>query len=171
MKKSVLVGLVMLSTCLAQESDFTTIMNVGAGYPNFPEFTLIQIPEIYSAVIFSWPRIIAGCPATHNGDFLLKKTSASPGHLIAIPACPIVGQDSATFNTSSIYEIPTFYGTTYYMSVIEASREKVKVRITKEKPSTILPKVGHHAKESSAKYLANGQSILSPSAQQKVLPR
>jgi hypothetical protein len=169
MKKTIFSALVALSTCWGQESDFTTTLNVGPGFPDSPEYVLIQVPEIYSAVIFSWPRYIAGCPTTRFGDFLLKKTSATPGHLISKPVCPIVGNDSAVFNTSSVYEVPTFFGTLYYMTVIEPGLQKMKVRITKEKPSVVLPKIGQRSRKNIGQVLADGKSVSAPSASNRVL--
>ncbi len=139
------------------------MLDLNLGKFGVDRFTLVEIPMINTGVVFQRLPYTQSCPSFHLGEFELKNVNPVSARFATIQYirgfCTSV--DSISINPEAIYEINTSRGETYYMQLIELIQDKVKIRITSDKP---VVKVLHQKGESSnllesQKYLADGKII------------
>ncbi|MDB5050086.1 MAG: hypothetical protein JWO30_3157 [Fibrobacteres bacterium] len=140
MTKLILFPLLFAAVAHSQSESFETNLELHLGQVG-ANTVLAELDRIHTAIIFQRLPGVSNCPGYHTGDFALKKVNPMRGKTAVVEHYPIFCSviDTVRVDTTTIYEIPTSEGKTYYMRVLEPFGTKAKVRITSDLPAGIVP--------------------------------
>ena len=162
MKIIILTFVSIISNIFAQVN-ITQTIDLQLGNMGAERLILVDLSWINSAIVFQRLPTTAMCPTTRAGEFELKKVSPKPWgsatHESIRGFCTSI--DSISIDTSTIYEINTSRGETYYMRLLELVQEKVRIQITSEKPvaQVLLKNTSSSNHVEEQEFLANGKKV------------